>query len=182
MPSQTSVVSRFVSNFLRSKKVTDEVVSAWEEKHIQANLKKTIKKQRIVHPKGIINPYIFFCSEERSAILAEHPHLTMKEIACLMGPRWKALKESTRQEDIDRIARYEQMYATERMRYNEEKNEQEPTRPKKEQLINTAYKAFCKAERKAGNRAPIIELNNKWQSVRKDAELLSKYKQMAGKA
>ena len=182
MPSHTSIVNKFVLNFLRSKKVTDDVVNAWEEKHIQANLKKTIKKQRLVHPKGIINPYIFFCSEERSSILAEHPHMTMKEIACVMGPRWKALKGSTRQEDIDRVARYEQMYAAERLRYNDEKSEQEPFRPRKEQVINTAYKAFCLAERKAGNRTPIVELNNKWQAVRKDAELLGMYKQMAGKA
>lgn len=181
MPSQTSIVNKFVLNFLRSRKVTDEIVDAWEEKHVQTNLKKTIKKQRLVHPKGIINPYIFFCREERPVILVDHPHLTMKELACMMGPRWKALKESTRQEDVDRIARYEHMYEEERRRYCDEKRINEPARAKKDHPINTAYKAFCDEERKSGNKDTIVELNSKWKTVRKDMELLERYKQLAGK-
>lgn len=181
MPSQTSIVNKFVLNFLRSRKVTDDVVDAWEEKNIQSNLKKTIKKQRLVHPKGIINPYIFFCRDERGVLLAEQPHLTMKELACLMGPRWVALKESTRPEDVERIRTYEQMYEDERKRYNDEKRIQEPAKSKKEPQINTAYKAFCDEKRKAGSRETIVELNNKWKTVRKDVELLARYNQLAGK-
>lgn len=181
MPSQSTIVNKFVLNFLRSKKLSEDVLEAWEDKQTQVNLKKTIKKQRLVHPRGIINPYIFFCREERAAILKEQPNLAMKEIACIMGPRWTALKESSLQEDVDRVKRYEQMYEDERKRYNEEKRAQEPARSKKEQVINTAYKAFCDEERRSGNKATIVELNNKWKTVRKDRDLLERYKHIAGK-
>ena len=181
MPCQASVISKFVLNFLRSKKVSDDIVDAWEDKQTQTTLKRTIKRQRLVHPRGIINPYIFFCREDRPKILQEQPELPMKKVACIMGKRWAELKASTKPEDIERIKKYEMAYEEERKRYAEEKQILEPSRPKKEQVINTAYKAFCDAERKAGNKATIVELNTKWKTVRKDESLMEVYKAAAGK-
>lgn len=181
MPSHTAIVNKFVLNFLRSRKVSPDVVDAWEDKALQSNLKKTIKKQRIVHPRGIINPYIWFCKEERAAILAENPQITMKQLACKTGPLWVALKQSEKPEDVARVKGYIEKYQEERRRYNEEKNVMEPPRIKKEQSIDTPYKAFCYFERKSGNKATIVELNRQWKTVRKNPELFEKFKQLARK-
>lgn len=181
MPSQISVLNKYVVNFFKSHKISTQVLDAWEDKQNQARLKKTIKKQKLAHPKGVSSKYIFFCRDERKAILEEHPSMPMKDIARIMGPRWAALKASTEPEDIKRIEKYTAMYEAEQQRYREDKSKIIPEKPKKDSVINTAYKAFCSEERKAGNKSTIVELNHKWKEVKTDKALMERYKEIAGK-
>lgn len=181
MPSQVSVLNKYVVNFFKSHKLSDQVLDAWEDKQNQMRLKKTIKKQKLAHPKGVSSKYIFFCRDERKAIIEENPSMPMKDIARIMGPRWAALKSSTEPEDIKRMEKYTAMYEAEQQRYQEDKSKIIPEKTKKEPVINTAYKAFCAEERNAGNKSTIVELNQKWKDVKTDKVLMERYKEIAGK-
>lgn len=181
MPTQLAIVNKYVVNFFKTQNVSDNVISSWGDKQNQTRLKKTIKKQKLAHPKGVSSMYIFFCRDERKVILEENPSLPMKEIACIMGPRWKKLKESTKPEDKERMNRYAELYETEQQRYQSDKLKIIPEKEKKDATINTAYKAFCSEERNAGNKSTIVQLNKKWKEVKNDKEMLEKYKEIAGK-
>jgi hypothetical protein len=181
MPSQVSVLNKYVVNFFKTHKLSDQVLEAWEDKQNQTRLKKTIKKQKLAHPKGVSSKYIFFCRDERKAILEENPSMPMKDIARIMGPRWTALKASTDPEDIKRLEKYTAMYEAEQQRYQEDKSKIIPEKTKKDPVINTAYKAFCSEERKTGNKSTLVELNRKWTEIKTDAVLMERYKEIAGK-
>lgn len=181
MPSQVSVLNKYVVNFFKSYKLPEQVIGAWEDKQNQTRLKKTIKKQKLAHPKGVSSKYIFFCRDERKAILEENPSMPMKDIARIMGPRWASLKTSTKPEDIERMKKYSVMYEAEHQRYQEDKSKIIPEKIKKDPVINTAYKAFCFEERANGNKSTIVELNQKWKEVKTDKVLIQKYKEIAGK-
>lgn len=181
MPSQISVLNKYVVNFFRSHNISTQILEDWEDKQNQTRLKKTIKKQKLAHPKGVSSKYIFFCRDERKTILEENPSMPMKEIARIMGPRWTALKRSTDPEDIKRLEKYAAMYEEERERYREEKSKIIPEKIKKDPVINTAYKAFCAEERKTGNKSTIVKLNQKWKEVKTDKVSMERYKEIAGK-
>ena len=181
MPSQTATVNKYVVNFLRTQQVPDQLMNAWEDKQNQSRLKKTVKKQKLAHPKGVSSKYIFFCRDERVTILNENPSMPMKEVVRIMGPRWAALKESKNPEDIAKLAKYTALYEAEQARYREDKSKIIPEKPKKDHIVNTAYKAFCAEERAAGNKSTLVELNQKWKTQKKDKVAMDRYKQIAGK-
>lgn len=179
--SQVSMFNKYVTNFFKTQKVPDQIVEAWEDKQNQDRLKKTIRKQKLAHPRGVSSKYIFFCKEERKTILESNPSLPMKEIARIMGPRWDDLKKSKDPQDIQRMEKYTQLYEAEQQRYQEDKSKIIPEKTKKDPVINTAYKAFCSEERKSGNKSTIVELNQKWKEVKTDKVLMDRYKEIAGK-
>ena len=65
-----------------------------------------------------MSAFLHFCAEQREAVKAEHPEITGKagEITKILGQRWKAL-------DGDAKARYNEMAAADKRRYDAEKKE-----------------------------------------------------------
>ena len=103
------------------------------------------------YPKPIkknVSAFLHFCAEQREAVKAEHPEITGKagEITKILGQRWKAL-------DGDAKARYNEMAAADKRRYDAEKKERGGDAPKPaksephETIIPVArVKKICRAD------------------------------------
>ena len=75
--------------------------------------------------KKNVSAFLHFCAEQREAVKAENPEITGKagEITKILGQRWKAL-------DGDAKARYNEMAAADKRRYDAEKKERGGDVPK----------------------------------------------------
>ena len=75
--------------------------------------------------KKNVSAFLHFCAEQREAVKAENPEITGKagEITKILGQRWKAL-------DGDAKARYNEMAAADKRRYDAEKKERGGDAPK----------------------------------------------------
>ena len=102
--------------------------------------------------KKNVSAFLHFCAEQREAVKAENPEITGKagEITKILGQRWKAL-------DGDAKARYNEMAAADKRRYDAEKKERGGDAPKPakkdaephETIIPVArVKKICRADPK----------------------------------
>ena len=75
--------------------------------------------------KKNVSAFLHFCAEQREAVKAENPEITGKagEITKILGQRWKAL-------DGDAKARYNEMAAADKRRYDAERKERGGDAPK----------------------------------------------------
>jgi hypothetical protein len=161
------VLNKFVTNFLKtqdlSPDVADALVNAWSEKTMQAKFKTTVKNGRLVHPKGVVSKFLFFCTDERPKIREEFPDMPLVKVTCELGKRWADFSKSTNPEDIKRMERYTELFNEDQERYKTEKQKIEPEKQKKVHVLDTPYKKFCAAEREKNKSITIVDLNAKWK-------------------
>ena len=69
--------------------------------------------------KKNVSSFLHFCAEQREAVKAEQPDAAIGQVSKLLGERWKAL-------DGDAKARYNEMAAADKRRYDAEKQAQGP--------------------------------------------------------
>lgn len=126
-------VSKFVVSFLKDHTVSDDVISAWEEKKFQKQFRQRIMKSSAPRsvkdpnaPKRARSSYLFFCEDERPVIKAANPELKSKEITRKLGESWNALKDAASGDKPNkkakaRLASYEKKAEADKVRYSDAK-------------------------------------------------------------
>lgn len=61
-------------------------------------------------PKGAKSAYVFFCDQERPNVMASDPKLVFTEVGKVLGQRWKAADEATKN-------KYKQMAEADKQRF-----------------------------------------------------------------
>jgi hypothetical protein len=127
-------------------------------------------------PKRVVSKYLYFCEDERPKIIAENPHLSIRECTCILGRRWREFRDNP---DPERSAKYADKFEADKKRYEDEKRECEvprPLVPEKERKRNqSAYLNYCADRRKLKPKISMKELSVGWAAVKLDQEALSLY-------
>ena len=63
----------------------------------KADKKEKVVKKKTDGPKKPLSPYMAFCKETRSKIVAENPAFTFGEVGKELGKRWKALTDEQKE-------------------------------------------------------------------------------------
>lgn len=169
--AQFYAVNKFVCNFIESLKLDDFVLAAWKDKSNQTRLKTAVKKTTAKNPKRIVSKYLYFCQDERVAVLNENPGMKIRDVTCELGKRWQAFQAKP---DPKRMARITELFETDKKRYDEAKIDLAPKKPKK--IVKSPYLAFCSTERKINPKITMKELGLKWNEIKKDSIAFESYK------
>ena len=137
--------------------------NAWKTDDNQNELSKlikskTVKAKKVVNkvkdpnkPKRGKSAYLFFCADERSVVkklLGDNA--MVKDVTAELGIRWKGLKESLVYVDQERLKKYEQQAAEDKIRYENEMNVYEP--PSDEELEKIKKQGKRKKDKDAPKR------------------------------
>lgn len=180
-------VNKIVTAFLLTNKVDDEVKAAWNDSKMQKRLKKTIQTEKVPKPRGLKGSYLFFCDDERQKIKEEFAKkadgkpVPTAQITCELGRRWSIFVKSTDPEDLKRMERYNAGFYLEQDRYAEEKRMLNLDKPKKEPVMDNAYRVFAHEERSKCKQT-FAEINAKWKTVDKESRKIYAQKAEDAKA
>lgn len=159
---QFHLVKKFVTSFLKTNGVSDEIIDAWKSKP-NANKLKVALKSKTDKPKRVVSKYLYFCQEERKRILAENPGLDIKKVTCILGKRWQ---EFLANPDEAREREITQAFEIDQKRYAKDK---QLLAPKTKRVApKSTYLAFVIAEKKRDPKIPLKELGIKWQNLKKE--------------
>ncbi len=170
--SKFCMINKYVISFLKS--VDDELVKEWKDKNNQARFKNLVKKSKSALPRRVVSKYLYFCSEERPKIKADHPEMDIKAITCELGRRWAAFQADP---DEERLARITKCFEEDKIRYEKAK---EACRPdtKKKRVVSSAYMCYCAAERVKNKTVTMKQLGEGWALIKSDPDELQKYQNM----
>lgn len=153
----------------------EQLISEWKASS-GAKLKTQMHKSVTKTPKRVVSKYLFFCEDERPKILAENPSLGIRECTCILGKRWHEFQQNP---DPERMAIYEEKFAADKKRYDDEKRACEgdvPIVPEKTRKTHkSAYLNYCSERRKTDPKITMKELSIGWAKVKENPEQLAMY-------
>ena len=143
---------------------TDEEIAATKPKRGR----KTTSTKKSDKPKKGRTAYNFFCAENRQHVKEDNPDADSKQVTKLLSELWKEVKE-----DDDEVKIYKDMAAKDKIRYEREISNYEPSdddceesepKPKKTKTTKTTdkdgFKKYCNA-----NRDEVKEENPKLKTA-----------------
>jgi hypothetical protein len=153
----------------------EQLVSEWKTSS-GAKLKTQMHKSVTKTPKRVVSKYLFFCEDERPKILQENPGIGIRDCTCLLGKRWAEFQQNP---DPARMAVYEEKFATDKKRYDNEKRACEGDVPfipeKAKKTHKSAYLNYCTERRKIEPKITMKDLSIGWAKVKEDPEKLALY-------
>lgn len=154
------LVEESIKNHNNDGKINyEEFIEEWNNKSTKQKIVDIIKekddKKDKNKPKKNQSAYMFFSKENRKKIKSELPSETKStQLMKIIAEHWNKFKQSTDEEDIENLKRYEQLALEDKKRFEEEmKNYQPKTLEKvkkdspKNKKTKSAYNFFCKEYR-----------------------------------
>jgi hypothetical protein len=193
----------------------EDVYEAWPSKEaevkaiIEAKPKSKTSSKDPNKPKRARSAYIFYSQEVRPQVKSEMPGEKSTEVTKEIAARWKVLKQSTKQSDKTKVAKYTKMAEDDKKRATEEMESYTP--PTDEEILaakpkrgrkttsakkseqpkkgRTAYNFFCTENRPivkqenpdADSKEVTRLLSQQWKDVKEDEDEVQIYKDMAAK-
>lgn len=174
---QYHFVNKFIVDFITQLSLSDDAVKnflleEWKRTG-SPKLKSILHKNLSSYPKRIVSKYLYFCDDERPKIKAEHPEgINIKDVTRELGKRWRAFQANP---DAERMARYTELFETDKKRYDEARSIIKPPIQSVKKKSSSPYINFCTKQRLDKPKISIKELSIEWAKIKSDPIEFAKY-------